>query len=412
MFFFLRLAYGNLIKNRRSSITILIVVFVCVFFMEFGTGYMDGFRAKIVKDFLREAGHVKIYNREYYKELDFSMVEYNVKYDDKFISKLKGVPGVQAVLPEMNFGALANSTTENVECMIKGVELEKIAANYPKRKSSISEGRFIENDKELVLGYKIAKTLKVGVGDNLVVLSVDQYGGVNAVEGKIVGLSKTNNPVDDEGLVLCPITLAQKLLAVENCATDITVNLDDPFTAPDRAVIIQAMLPADLQAVPWQQGQSYIMGLLALMNVAVFALAFVIIFAASMGIINSFLMNIMNRLPEYGVLRAMGVSKSQMFFMIIAESFLLGLTGTVAGLIPGTILVKYFEVNPFSYEKIWQVLGSSGLGAMDASIGTVLIPASLAVVFLTGVLIAVIASLYPAISAIRKKPSEILRVLE
>jgi ABC-type lipoprotein release transport system permease subunit len=108
----------------------------------------------------------------------------------------------------------------------------------------------------------------------------------------------------------------------------------------------------------------------------------------------------------------MGVSKSQMFFMIIAESFLLGLTGTVAGLIPGTILVKYFEVNPFSYEKIWQVLGSSGLGAMDASIGTVLIPASLAVVFLTGVLIAVIASLYPAISAIRKKPSEILRVLE
>ena len=52
------------------------------------------------------------------------------------------------------------------------------------------------------------------------------------------------------------------------------------------------------------------------------------------------------------------------------------------------------------------------MGGIDALIGTALVPSSYITVFVTGVLISVLASLYPAFSAARKKTVDILRVLE
>jgi ABC-type lipoprotein release transport system permease subunit len=65
-----------------------------------------------------------------------------------------------------------------------------------------------------------------------------------------------------------------------------------------------------------------------------------------------------------------------------------------------------------NFERIWKIMEGSGIGAMDATIGMLFLPASVAVVILTGVLVSVIASIYPALVALKKKPSEILRVLE
>jgi len=409
---FLKIAFGNLLKNRRTSLTILIVVFVCVFLMEFGVGFIDGFRSKIIKDFLKEAGHIKIYNSSYYKDLDFSRTEFNIPYDTKMLDKLKAVSGVQNVIPELNFGAIANSVNENIECLVKAVDLHDIEKNYTRREKMMIEGHFIQGEKDIVLGYKAAKYLHVKLGDSIILLSVDQYGGINAAEGRLVGLSKTNSSLEDESLVVCALPLAQKLLALEGKVTEITVNIEDPMEAPIKAGVIQKILPTGTIAVPWQVGQAFIVSYLKILDVVVVILSIIIIFAASLGILNSFLMNILNRMQEFGVLRAMGVGKGQIFGMILTESFMLGVIGTIAGLIPGTLVVKYLEANPFNYQNIMKLMEGSTMGAIDASIGFLLIPASLVVILFTGVLISVVASLYPAVLAAVKKPSEIMRVLE
>jgi ABC-type lipoprotein release transport system permease subunit len=49
---------------------------------------------------------------------------------------------------------------------------------------------------------------------------------------------------------------------------------------------------------------------------------------------------------------------------------------------------------------------------MDPLLGMVFVPATFMIVVLTGVMISVIASIYPALIAVGKKPSEIMRVLE
>jgi ABC-type lipoprotein release transport system permease subunit len=176
MFMFLKLAWGNVLKNRRSSITILIVVFVCVFFMDFGVAFMDGFKSKILGDFLNEAGHINIYDSRYYKEMDFVMNEYNVNLTPELLKAVKTVPGVKTVRAEINFGAIANTQTENLECMVRAIDPENASDNYTKLASSVIKGSFIKGDKDILVGERGAKLLGTGIGQKLVILSVDQYG--------------------------------------------------------------------------------------------------------------------------------------------------------------------------------------------------------------------------------------------
>jgi putative ABC transport system permease protein len=412
MFMFLKLAFGNVLKNRRLSLTILVVVFICVFFMEFGVAFTDGFKKKIAGDFLNEAGHINIFNKTFYKEMDFTMNEYNVELKPELIKALKSAPGVTSVRPEINFGAIANTEKKNLECLIQAIDVDNAANNYMKLSAAIVKGSFITKKNDILVGVRGAQLLGVNAGDKLVLLSVDQYGSISAVEGVVAGIYKTFSAQQDERGIICALPLAQKLLGMQGRATKITVNLSDPITAPAAAKELEKILPKDAVAVPWQTGQEFIVSYLKLLNVSIFIMALIIIFGASMGIINSFLMNIMNRLPEFGVLRAIGVGKGQMLMMIMTESLILGIAGTVLAMIPGTMLVLHLQAHPINYERIFRTLQGTPMGTMDATMGTVFVPASIAVVLLTGILISVIASAYPAFIAIGKKPSEIMRVLE
>jgi putative ABC transport system permease protein len=412
MFIFFKLAIGNIIKNMRTSITILVVIFVCVFFMQFGVAFTDGFKTKLTGDYLNEAGHINIYNKTYYKEMDYSMNEYSMKLGRDFTEKIKNFPGVKEVKAEINFGVIANTETRNLECVVRAIDIEKAADNYSKLAASVIKGSFIKNKNDIIIGQRGAMLLGLKPGDKLVLLSVDQYGSISAVEGVISGIYKTFSAQLDERGLVCGLPLAQKLLGMENAATKISVILNDPFASIAVSEQLNKILPPEITAIPWQVEQEFMVSYLKILNSAVYFIAFIIIFGASMGIINSFLMNIMNRMPEFGALRAMGLGKAQMFLMITVESFVLGVIGTVLGMIPGTITVLYFQAHPFNYEQMFRTMQGSAIGNLDASMGTVFLPASAAVIVLTGILISVIASSYPAMIAINKKPADIMRVTE
>ncbi len=412
MFMFLKLAIGNIIKNRRTSLTILLVIFICVFIMQFGVAFTDGFKAKLTGDYLNDSGHINIYDKTFYKEMDFTMNEYNVKLDPQFLKALKSVPGVKSVRPEINFGAIANTEKKNLECYIHAIDPEKASENYQRLAASIISGSFIKKGTDIIIGKRGAEILGLKPGDKLVLLSVDQYGSISAVEGTIAGIYKTFSAQLDERGLVCGLPLAQKLLSISGAATKIMVNIDDPMAAQEMAATLEKVLPENAAAVPWQKEQLFLVSYLQVLGVSVFIMSFIIIFGASVGIINSFLMNIMNRLPEFGTMRAMGLGKRQMFLMITTESFILGVIGTVMAIIPGTMLVLYYQAHPFNYERMFRTMQGTAMGSIDATMGTVFLPASVAVVVLTGILISVVASSYPALLAIGKKPADVMRVTE
>jgi putative ABC transport system permease protein len=110
------------------------------------------------------------------------------------------------------------------------------------------------------------------------------------------------------------------------------------------------------------------------------ALALIAVLVAGLGMVNTFSMSVFERIREIGVLRATGMTSRQVWGMVVIEAGVLGVIGSIigvaVGLVVGALLVAW----------------SSG------GFGLVFDPpwASIALAFCFGVLISIIASIYPA----------------
>jgi putative ABC transport system permease protein len=121
-------------------------------------------------------------------------------------------------------------------------------------------------------------------------------------------------------------------------------------------------------------------------------LALIAMFVGFLGIMNTLTMNVMERTQEIGMLRSVGMTRSQVIFMVLAESAQIGLIGGIFGVIFGVILAWIFML------------------AMTAMSGYrldfILPPDRILVALVIAVLVSQVAALLPAIRAAR------LRILE
>jgi len=66
------------------------------------------------------------------------------------------------------------------------------------------------------------------------------------------------------------------------------------------------------------------------------------VLVASLGVVNTLTMNIMERTQEIGMLRAIGMTRSQVIKMVLAEAGLMGVIGGLVGLVFGILLFRIF----------------------------------------------------------------------
>jgi putative ABC transport system permease protein len=118
------------------------------------------------------------------------------------------------------------------------------------------------------------------------------------------------------------------------------------------------------------------------------------IIVSGIGITNTLLINIMERIREIGMMRAVGVTRRQIIRMIVLEGFGIGLAATVIGMLFGTLLIYitsgFVEVKNLSFE-----FGVS--------------PMIMGIIFLFGIIISLISSFSPSRRAAKTPLSEALR---
>jgi putative ABC transport system permease protein len=121
-------------------------------------------------------------------------------------------------------------------------------------------------------------------------------------------------------------------------------------------------------------------------------LALLAIVVASLGVINTLTMNVLERTRELGMLRAVGMTRGQVVRMVLAEAVLIGLIGGVLGLIAGVVLTHIFlmgmnAMSGYQVEYIWA-------------------PGNLVLTFVAALIISQLAAIFPARRAARVKVLE------
>lgn len=293
------------------------------------------------------------------------------------VSEVKRMENVDTANPIL-FGIVSSEENPVITCF--GVE-----DSDPRLKESEwiagNRDRFGKDGDRVYLGSRSAEFLKAGVGE-LVQIGKEQF--------EVGGVMKMANGFEDGG-VFMPLETAQRFFHREGYCSIVSVKLKDRDQGAAFAGTVKGRFD-DLIALENEEfSQSY--SQFKIMSATAWAVGICAFLLGGMGVANTMLMSVFSRIREIAILRVTGFSKGQVGLMIIGESLLLAVGGSMAGFGIGYLALFAMKQAPQLNGYVSPVLEAP------------IILGVIVVAFVTSVA----GSLYPAWHATRIQPAEALR---
>lgn len=279
------------------------------------------------------------------------------------------------------------------------------------RKRTHGAGK-LPGEKEILLGYRLADKLGVGIGDEVQVFTPRQtVAPMGMREGRgvwltVCGLSEAQNFQID--MFQANVDLATAAMITGNRGV---CQVHFKLTDSDQAAVIAERIDQNLpyNAISWFESQQGFLGALKQEKLAMFIILVFIIMVAAFNIMSTLIMLVMEKRQDIGILRTIGVSGGSILQTFIIEGFLIGFCGTVLGVILGVILA--YNINPVAefLAYLFNIdLFNSEYYYFDA-IPVAVVPFDVFWITFSTVVLTFVSTLYPAWSASRIDPVEALR---
>jgi ABC-type lipoprotein release transport system permease subunit len=324
-------------------------------------------------------------------------------------------PFVARVTPRLEVIGLANSPTSAVPVMIMGVdpaaEAEFSQLGVAQR---LVEGRYLEPGDRLhvYVGQRLADRLDLELGSRVVLSAQDVSGDIAGQLVRVVGIFQTGVPEADEGIVHVPLHTVQQWMGVEGDITTLSVLLHSGWDVPRVLRRLRAQVGGatdGVRVLGWREAMPELDAAIKLDDFWGYVFNIVLFVIVALAIVNTILMSVLYRTREFGVLRALGLTKRETATVVFTEGLMLtGIAGLV-GLGLGFGLVWILFRNGLDYSgAIENDFTFSGV-VLD----TLVIPVFrwVQVIMSLGSIIAVgvTASLYPAYRATRIDVAEAMK---
>ncbi|MFP4018591.1 MAG: ABC transporter permease [Bacteroidales bacterium] len=427
----LSIAWKNIWRNRLRSLIVIIAVCIGMIGGIFSSAIFKGMSESRVEEAIKyEVSHVQIHHPEFLKNQELS---YTIPGADSISRALSQLPEVKAVSNRMEMPVMIKSSNTGTGVQLLGIdtEQEKQVADIYKAVYDSTElvdrynfsnseqlekflndsvGHYFEKEtryNQIVIGEKLAEQLKVDVKSRLVVNLQSADGSLTGGVFRVGGIYRITNSTFENSVAFVEKDDLAELAGLEDGATnEMAIRLNRGYD-PDQFVEKLSAVYPGLSIMSWKDIQPDVGMLTEWLDVMLYVIMIIILLALGFGIVNTMLMVVMERMKELGMLMAIGMNKVRVFSMIMLETIFLSLTGGVAGMIIAAGLVSYYNHAGINLE-----LFSQGFEAIGYN--PVLYPA-IGVGFyftitLMIILTAIIASVYPALKALRLRPAEALRI--
>jgi len=310
---------------------------------------------------------------------------------------------VRAATPRVQARAMVSSPMASEPLVLMGVDPLQEQKVTQLQKVIVS-GTFLgdSSTNTIVLGKKLARKLKVRVGEKVVVTTQQQDRSLGSAAFRVQGIFETGNEFFDQLLAMVPLAPAQRLVGLGDAVSSIAVSLKDRRTSLQYAATANSRVPPSLVVLPWETLMPVVVQMIEFTDVFFYIILAVVLFVIAMGIMNTLLMSVLERTREFGVMMALGTEPLQVLRIVLYESLVLSAIGIAAGTLLGIGVTSYFSNEGMDLSMFAGV--SSTIPGMVPVIKPLLLVKNLVqpaiVLFLAGVL----TSLYPARRASRLDP--------
>lgn len=455
---YIKIAFRSVLKHKNKLISIGLLVMFGTIMIIVGQSFVDSIkynsRDSIIRNF---TGHLIIYSAKSKEEpspFSFSAPLKPIENLDKIEKLLDSFKEIKAYVPmAQNMGMITQEGKEDIMVLFNAIDPESYKKIF--KNTKVIEGSFFEEpglliSKQNLQHYKEEYGIELNVGDTVNLLGFTTGGSVNAVKTKIVGIFDTSQFKNMTSIMnLIDINTYQKLynfegvdenslpeqlqksysdasdedifaLADEEIISDkdisnikfkkssgftmVSVLLDSSFNTDKKIDAFISKLNKyasqyGFKVARWDTASGGLASISKSLQIFILIASIIIFITVGIIIMNTLIVNVLERVAEIGTMRAIGAKKSFIRKMFIVESFFLNMLAAIAGIVISIIIIMILHKSGLEIKGMFAEMLYGG-GKLFLSLNLKAIIQSLTIVFI----ISIIATLYPVKIATKITP--------
>lgn len=324
-------------------------------------------------------------------------------------------PRVAGAAPYIEKEALISGAT-NQPAMLRGVDpsLEGRVSVLP---GKLVQGRLDQltpGSFNIVLGKELALWLGVSVGDDVIVTLADfrstPVGGVQTMKRfRVSGIFEVGYNEFDKGLAVVNLRDLQRVLRMGEGVTGVRLKLRDMDQAFDVARDLALKLQGPYRISDWTQDNANLFRALKMEKTVMGILLSLLVAMGAFNLVSSQVMLVTDKQADIAILRTLGLTPGQVMQVFMVQGSLIGIIGTVAGVIGGVLLTLNLNRILQGIESLFGVQLLPEDVYYITGLPTDMQLQDVVTIVLVALAMAFIATLYPAWRAARTAPAEALR---
>ncbi|HBK06271.1 MAG TPA: lipoprotein-releasing ABC transporter permease subunit [Acetobacteraceae bacterium] len=411
---FERMVAGRYLRARKGERFVSIIAIFSLVGIALGvatlivvTSVMSGFQVELVSRILGVNGHITI---EAYSGQKLDNYQ-------PLVSQIRGLKDVASATPVLDGQALLSTDSGGARGgLVRGISVEDLRALHPISDHILSGSlNDFTGDDAIVVGVGLASTYRLRIGSSLTVISPEgaatAFGTIPRVRAyKVVAIFDAGLNDYNSSVVFLPLPAAQIFFQKPNALTAIEIRLHDADQVNEVGAQLAPMLQGrQVYARDWRHANDTIIGVLQVQKDTMFIVLGMIVLVAAFNVVSSLIMLVKDKRADIAVLRTIGASSFAVLRIFLMCGAFVGITGTLIGAIIGIVFCHYIHAIQHFVEQI------TGGRVFDASVFMLTeLPntidwADVTRVVALGLILSLLATLYPSWRAARTDPVEALR---
>jgi len=346
-----RIAIRFLADNPLQTLLISVAISVGAAVIVFITALITGLQSNIIERTLGTQAHIRIEATQQHNNFAPTLDgKYVWTFENPRAQRLQTInnwqevrntldqyPALKTVSPLISGPAFATKGTARASILLMGIDPTRYTGII-NLNDYLTSGQFSTEASNVLIGCELAKELGLRTGDKLRIDAGDNQQSVM----NIAGIFELGVRELDSRYVYTNIKQAQTLLNLPGGITILELKISDVFSANYWAWRMQNLTGLYVQS--WMESNGQLLNALNSQSMTTQMIRFFVAISVIFGIASVLAVSVVQRTREIGILRAMGSSQQQVLRVFLLQGGLLGLAGSLLGVLLGYSLVQIFNV--------------------------------------------------------------------
>lgn len=369
---------------------------------------MNGFQKEVRDRMLSVVSHIEIF-----APLSAALPDLNATME-----QAKRNPAVIAAAPFVAAQGLLAYGEDMKGVIVRGIDpaLEPLVTDMTQQAMTQADSAFkalLPGDFKVVLGRVLAQSLGVRAGDSVTLIvpsgQVTPAGVVPRLKQlTVAGTFDSGHYEYDSALVMLNHEDAQRIFRLDG-PTGIRLKLQDLHQAPEVALQLSQTLTGDLRVRDWTQQNRTWFAAVQVEKRMMSIILTLIVAVAAFNLVSTLVMTVTDKRADIAILRTLGASPASIMGIFVVQGALVGVLGTLVGLVLGLVVAVNIDVIVPALEHL---LHASFLPQEIYIINRMPSDprsADIVPIAVISLILAFVATLYPSWRASRVNPAEALR---